>query len=161
MNEFRIRLAKMTDLHNICVIEDDSFQEPYPPSLFEKLLHECPTSFFVAASQPDRLVGYCVSSINGKFAHLISIAVLRDQRGKGVGSALLDTLLKRLEARGVKELNLEVNVQNREAIALYVRRGFVEGVIVGKYYEDGSAALKMHLDLNLDKQTSKVIETKG
>lgn len=94
------------------------------------------------------LVGYCVSSLEGRLAHLISIAVLREHRGIGVATALLQGLIARLERDGVDELWLEVNTGNEEAIILYEKFGFTRTMILENYYSDGSPALRMRLSLN-------------
>lgn len=147
MNEFRIRLAESSDLVAISSIEDDSFQEPYPPFLIERLLHESRQSFFVSTIRSGKVIGYCVSTVNERSAHLLSIAVLRRYRRKGIGRALLQALLTNLEAHDVDQVQLEVKVHNEEAIALYIKLGFARDTIIENYYPDGSAALKMHLSL--------------
>lgn len=93
-------------------------------------------------------MGYCVSALEGKLAHLISIAVLREHRRNGVGSTLLQNLITFSERHGVEELWLEVNSGNKEAIGLYDKFGFTSVMILENYYSDGSAALRMRLSLN-------------
>jgi GNAT superfamily N-acetyltransferase len=55
----------------------------------------------------------------------MSIAVVRERRGRGVGAALLDALLARARAEGHPGLSLSVEADN-PAVALYERRGFVK-----------------------------------
>lgn len=88
-------------------------------------------------------MGYCVSSVDGRSAHLISIAVTPDQRKIGIGISLMDTLLGQLFEQGVEELWLEVKTGNKEAIGLYTKLGFVKVSVVPGYYSDGSGALRM------------------
>lgn len=134
----------------ICLIEDDAFPSPerFPPSLFKSLLQEHANSFLVAEEASGKHVGYCVSALEGSNAHLISIAVLREHRRRGVGSTLLQNLMARLEHRGVDELWLEVNTGNEGAITLYEKIGFARMMILENYYSDGSPALRMRLSLN-------------
>lgn len=54
----------------------------------------------------------------------LAIAVVPSARGKGVGSALLATLLDRARADGYTALSLSVDRFNAAAIALYERHGF-------------------------------------
>jgi ribosomal protein S18 acetylase RimI-like enzyme len=54
----------------------------------------------------------------------ISIAVVPDSRGRGVGSALLDALVERARREGFRALTLSVNPEN-PALRLYDRAGFV------------------------------------
>ncbi len=131
----------------VSLIEDDSFPSPYPPELFRRLLKEHRDSFFIAESS-DQLVGYCLAAKDGRFAHLISIAVLREHRRKGVANELLRHLLEYLARHRVEELWLEVNTANEEAIGLYEKLGFMRMMILENYYSDGASALRMRLALN-------------
>lgn len=155
MKNLRIRPASPADLPGICLIEDNSFSDPYPRYLLERLLEEIGNGFLVAEEAPDKLVGYCVSSIEGRMAHLISIAVLTESRRKGVASALVRDLIEYLEARRVDELWLEVKQGNKEAIRLYEKFGFAKVMILENYYSDGSPALRMRMSLK--KQVLKVV----
>ncbi len=145
---FRIRTALPTDLRAVSLIEDDSFPSPYPPELFKKLLQEHGDSFFIAEEGSGKTVGYCLATRDGRFAHLISIAVLREHRRRGVASVLLQQLLEYLARLGVDELWLEVNTGNKEAIELYQKFGFLKMMILENYYSDGTPALRMRLGLN-------------
>lgn len=110
--------------------------------------------FLVAEEASDKLVGYCVSSLEGRMAHLISIAVLTKSRRKGVATSLVRDLIEYLEARRVDELWLEVKQGNKEAIKLYEKFGFAKVMILENYYSDGSPALRMRMSLR--KQVLKV-----
>jgi len=44
----------------------------------------------------------------------------------GVGSALLDAVAREAQARGLKEVRLDVIDSNPRAKALYTRKGFAE-----------------------------------
>ena len=57
-------------------------------------------------------------------AFLLSMWVARQARGDGVGSALVDAVIKWAHSRGFSRLILDVADANRSAIALYARKGF-------------------------------------
>jgi ribosomal-protein-alanine N-acetyltransferase len=145
LKSLRIRPASATDLQAICLIEDHSFSDPYPRYLLKRLLDEIRNIFLVAENRKGALVGYCVSSIEERLAHLISIAVLTEGRRKGVATALLKNLIEYLEAHRVEELWLEVKQGNKEAIKLYEKFDFASMMILENYYSDGSAALRMRM----------------
>jgi len=147
--DYQIRPALLSDLVAVCQIETDSFDQPYPGVLMDKLLREHSGSFFVASDRSGRLVGYCVATVRGGSAHLISAAVLRHQRRKGIAAGLLETLIKYLIGQRVKELWLEVKLSNQEAIALYTKLGFAQLSVISNYYSDGAAALRMRLSLKV------------
>jgi ribosomal protein S18 acetylase RimI-like enzyme len=54
----------------------------------------------------------------------LAVAVVPSARGKGVGSALLATLLDRARAAGFEAVSLSVDRYNDAAITLYERHGF-------------------------------------
>lgn len=56
----------------------------------------------------------------------IGMAVAREWRGRGVGSALLAAAIADARARGLHKLILSVFPHNAAAIALYRKHGFVE-----------------------------------
>ena len=156
MNRFHTRLASLSDLAAICAIEDTSFSAPYPQSLLEQLLRECSQTFFVATNDTGKILGYCVCSISGRSAHLISIAVDSNLRRKGVGITLLRRAIESLTANGVHELWLEVKTNNLEAISLYLKFGFKNESVLKAYYSDGSDALRMNLVLRPQNHTREV-----
>jgi ribosomal protein S18 acetylase RimI-like enzyme len=56
----------------------------------------------------------------------LAVAVVPNARGKGVGSALLTTLLGRAGEEGFAAVSLAVDRHNEGAIALYSHFGFVQ-----------------------------------
>ena len=144
LSPIKIRLAREADLEGVGLVEDGSFSEPYPRVLIAGLLRDCPNGFLVAESPQGTVVGYCVAAEGGKWAHLISIGVLREYRRRGIGTALIRRLLANLSSR-VKEVRLEVNEGNTEAMMLYEKLGFKQVGSIQNYYKDGSAAAQMLL----------------
>jgi ribosomal-protein-alanine N-acetyltransferase len=142
-----IRPATQNDLDAISRIEDESFPNPYPRFLIERLIHDNPDTFLVATDEVGRILGYCIVSLDGMSAHLISIAVVQSNRRKGVATALMKEQLAYLEERDVQGLWLEVSVKNKKAIALYLKLGFTKGETIQRYYSDGSAAQRMWVNL--------------
>jgi [ribosomal protein S18]-alanine N-acetyltransferase len=154
VKNLRIRPASAADLQAICLIEDNSFSDPYPPHLLKRLLDEPGNIFIVAENRNGALVGYCVSSIENRLAHLISVAIPTESRRKGVATALLKRLIEYLKALRVEELWLEVKQDNNEAIKLYQKFDFASMMVLENYYSDGSAALRMRISFK--KQIVKV-----
>jgi len=156
LTDQQIRPATLNDLHAISHIEDESFPNPYPPFLIERLIRDNPDTFLVAVDQSKKVMGYCIVSVDGTFAHLISIAVKESNRRKGIATALLKEQLTYLEEHDVKDFWLEVSARNTEAIDVYLKLGFNEVETIQSYYSDGSAALRMRI--NLPEETGRLIE---
>jgi ribosomal-protein-alanine N-acetyltransferase len=147
MNDVHVRRANRNDLESICQIEDASFSEPYPRALMARLLRDHPTGFLVAELTSGQVVGYSVCSKKGKLAHLISIGVLREYRRRKIATSLIRALLDQLDLR-IRELWLEVNTANQEAVNFYEGFGFRKIMIIENYYSDGSPAMRMRLALD-------------
>lgn len=60
----------------------------------------------------------------------LSVAVVSDMRGKGVGGALIANLLERARAQGYRAMSLSVDRSN-PALSLYQRLGFRDASISG------------------------------
>jgi ribosomal protein S18 acetylase RimI-like enzyme len=71
----------------------------------------------------------------------LAIAVVPNARGKGVGSALLEALLRRAREEGHARISLSVDRANDGAIELYRRHGFERVADV-----DDSVTMLAHLD---------------
>jgi ribosomal-protein-alanine N-acetyltransferase len=145
-----IRPIKTADFDQIAQIEFESFSDPYPRHLFEYLAKTVPDLFLVAIEHKVP-VGYIVADVNQitkfSYGHLLSFAVRRDKRHKGIGRRLLTTLIDILRERNCKEVILEVRVSNYSAKTFYQKQGFQVIKRSSKYYEDGEDALIMALSL--------------
>ncbi|KPC74251.1 alanine acetyltransferase, partial [Thermoactinomyces vulgaris] len=60
----------------------------------------------------ERILGYAGTALSGDELWLNNIAVAADARRRGVARMLMDDLLARARARGVKSVYLEVAVDN-------------------------------------------------
>lgn len=58
--------------------------------------------------------------------YISDLWVSPDTQGRGIGSAILTTLMDRMRAEGLRRARIEVAQANLRAIDLYVRQGFRE-----------------------------------
>ncbi|MCF7559382.1 GNAT family N-acetyltransferase [Sabulilitoribacter multivorans] len=63
------------------------------------------------------------STWKGKILHLEDLIVSQAVRGSGIGTALLDEVVKYAHSLGVKRINWEVLDWNESAIAFYEKKG--------------------------------------
>jgi ribosomal protein S18 acetylase RimI-like enzyme len=68
--------------------------------------------------------GICKLAIRGERGWIGGIGVAAPHRGTGVGEALMRAVLDEARSRGLREVWLEVLVQNEPAIRLYEKLGF-------------------------------------
>ncbi len=97
------------------------------------------------------LTGFIMSRRAGDEAEILSVAVVRARRGRGLARGLLTLHLRRLAGFGVRTVFLEVDENNAPAIRLYARAGFREVGRRPNYYpgEGGGAASALVLRRDL------------
>jgi ribosomal protein S18 acetylase RimI-like enzyme len=79
----------------------------------------------------------------------IGMAVARDRRGRGVGSALLAAAIAAARERGLHKLTLSVFPHNAAGIALYRKHGFLEEGRRSKQFRRQSGELWDAIDMGL------------
>jgi len=79
----------------------------------------------------------------------IGMAVTREWRGRGVGSALLAAAIESARERGLHKLSLAVFPHNAAGIALYRKFGFVEEGRRIKHYRRSSGELWDAVEMGL------------
>ncbi|MFZ1879801.1 MAG: GNAT family N-acetyltransferase [Gaiellaceae bacterium] len=79
----------------------------------------------------------------------IGMAVARDWRGRGVGTALLAAAIEWARERGLHKLSLSVFAHNAGAIGLYRKVGFVEEGRRVKHYRRASGELWDVIEMGL------------
>jgi len=130
------------DLDGIMEVERTSFDRPYPRGLmrFYLVLSE---GLFIVAKDNDRIIGYAIGLIQrGLVGHIISIAVLKGYRNKGIGTALLRELESRMAKRGAAYFVLETSVE-WNAKEFYFRRGYYVVRFLRSYYNKSEHGLLM------------------
>jgi len=135
-----VRPVTRDDIEAISLLEEASFNDPYPSYFLSELARDNPETFLVLTLN-NEIVGYGVVDHWEDHEHLISIAVRPDSRRKGLGEALLVELEKRLSKE--RPLRLEVRQSNLAAIQLYSKRGFTKTGVADGYYGDGESAITM------------------
>ncbi len=100
---------------------------------------------------PPRLVGFVLVRMAAGEAEILSIAVHGANRGRGLGRLLMDEALRRLYRDRVDSCFLEVDRDNRAAVALYESLGFeTVGERKGYYHRlDGPAGTALVMRLKL------------
>jgi len=147
-----IEMAEAEDARKLAAIHAESFARGWPPAEFAAYVDDpAGASVFVACDPGRRIAGFAVFRFTGDEAELLSIAVTRKWRGKGVGGALLQAAREDLRNAAVRHMFLEVEDGNAPALRLYKGLGFVEIGRRAAYYPkpDGTAAtaLVMRADI--------------
>lgn len=140
-----IRPARLADLPTIARLEAEAFgDEVYPAFFFRQAFDAWGELLFVAEAEAG-IVGYAlaVPSLAPGAAWLLSTAVSAGARGRGVGRALVESVLDRLDAAGRPAVRLTVSPDNAVAVRLYEHLGFTVEAREADYFGPGAARLVM------------------
>lgn len=140
-----IRKATKNDLAAILDIEDFSFDwfDRFPASLFLYYMHKYNDGFFVVLGPSGSVVGYAIIVEARNHAYLFSIAVHPEKRNNGYGELLLKFLESNCSEKGFSKLRLDVRVDNKAAVELYKKLGYIEVKKKKNFYGDGIDAFLM------------------
>lgn len=139
-----IRRAQFSDGEGIYRVERLSFDDPWSLDAFRRELGENDVAFYLVAEINGVVEGYAGLWMIGDEGHITNVAVAPEHRGRGIGSALVCTLVERTVAAGLQSHTLEVRASNEEALNLYGKLGFVSvGRRPGYYQEPKEDAIIM------------------
>ncbi len=116
--------------------------EQWSAKTFSDLL-ELPGVFAIMAAGG----GLLLARIAADEAEILTLAVMPEQRRRGIARRLLRDAIARLRASGAAALFLEVSVGNVPARALYAAFGFCEVAKRPGYYAGGESAALLRLCL--------------
>lgn len=133
MDSYRIRPMEPKDVEAAARLEAEIFTRPWSPQGFLDAITGSNTIFLVAVGQ--ELLGYCGMYCAADEGEITNVAVGPLARRQGVGSALMDRLLKESREAGICKCVLEVRISNEEAIHLYEKKGFTVAGIRKNFYE--------------------------
>jgi ribosomal protein S18 acetylase RimI-like enzyme len=94
----------------------------------------CPTSTILAAREEDRIVGTVMAGYDGHRGWLYYVAVAADQRGTGLGRALVATAEQWLAAQGARVIRLMIRAENDAVKGFYESLDYEDGkmIVMGK-----------------------------
>ena len=143
-----IRDCAIEDIPQVLEIENLSFDDPYPESLFISFLQRFPKGFRIAEII-DRLVGYSiVLPWKGQCMIITSLAVHHDFKRSKIATGLLKDAISISRKHGMAQIVLQVAVGNTAAQKLYSKFGFVETRSIRNYYGNGRDGIEMELRLD-------------
>jgi len=151
------RSPNLGDLEEIVAINRKSLPENYPVGYFIQLIKDW-RDYSQVAVIDGKVYGYAINRIEKSYltgifkassrGHIISIAVLPEGRGQGIGSGMMYEIIKKMQIEKLgNKIILEVRVSNDPAIQMYKKLGFSIEKTLKRYYRDGESAYKMVIDL--------------
>lgn len=139
-----VRRAAVGDCDDLSEIHADSFSRGWSSAEFESLLLQTGTHALLAEQRGifgrRSPAGFILYRLVADEAEILTVAVARASRRRGVGGALLDEALRHTYREGAERIYLEVEETNLGAITLYRRAEFRETGRREGYYREGRAA---------------------
>ena len=122
-------VAQIAQLEKVC------FSDPWSEKSIASELDN-PLAFWLVALEGQTVAGYIGSQTVMDETDMMNVAVHPEFRRKGIGQALINTLVEHLQKAGSRCLTLEVRASNAAAIALYAKLGFSEVGRRKNYYRN-------------------------
>lgn len=130
-----MKISKMMlcDLDSIANRLETDFDDFWNYNIFKSEL-ENENSKYIVAKEAGEIVGFAGIWIAIDIAHITNIVVKKSERKSGIGTVMLDELIKLCNELKLNEITLEVNEHNTPAIQLYKKFGFDHVGTRKKYY---------------------------
>lgn len=135
------------DLEAVHHIEQECFSRPWSRAALSSEINGNPVARYLVLEKADEVLGFAGMHVILDEGHVVNVAVLPREQGKGYGLMLGQALLQYAANLGVRYMTLEVRASNEAAKRLYARLGFQQVSVRKKYYaEDGEDGLLMVTD---------------
>ncbi len=140
------------DVEIVARIHASCFDEAWDAATLRKVL-AMPGAFGLAARADPAgdIAGFALARVVTDECELLSLGVVPNRRGSGIGGGLLDATVVRACALDAAKFYLEVAEDNTDALRLYEARGLVSVGRRPEYYRlrngQRTAALTMRCDL--------------
>jgi ribosomal-protein-alanine N-acetyltransferase len=145
-----MRPMRWWDIAPVMELEHELFgDEAWTDSMFWSELADRETRMYLVDETDGVVTAYAGLCTYGPHeAYIQTIAVAPAMQGRGIGTALLTTLIDEAARRGVAHLDLEVRADNETAQRLYERHGFTQIAVRRGYYQpSGTDAVVMRKEL--------------
>lgn len=132
--KLKITEMKPQDVPEVASLEQRIFSLPWSEKGFLDSLG-LPDTLYLVVRDGERLAGYCGFLQSFEEADITNVAVAPEYRSRGVGRRMLEELMARGNARGIRRYTLEVRAGNGPALHLYRALGFEPVGIRKNFYE--------------------------
>ena len=134
-----VRKYTENDRNGLIQLWSESFPDDPPHNEPSKMIEaklQVDDQIFLAEDER-RIVGACMAGYDGHRGWLYSVAVLPDQRRRGIGKSLIKSAMNALKEIGCIKVNLQIRASNHEVKAFYESLGFgvEERISMGAFLE--------------------------
>ena len=140
-----VREFNPKDMFAVIKLASDALTEKYNPTLFNYFYETNPEGFLVA-EENHKIMGFIIGvKINNDLTKILMLSVSESKRRKKIGSLLLKEYITKLNETSTNIIELEVRVDNNNAIRFYEHHGFKIISEIKDFYQDQSSAYTMRL----------------
>ncbi len=144
------------DITSLAVLEADIYETPWSEGVFHDELARSNRVYLVAENGSGELVAYGGLLLVDEDAHITTLAVVPEWRGRGLGTRLMLALADAAVEAGAAHLTLEVRLSNAPAQRLYRRFGFAPVGLRKNYYRDEDALVMWAIDIDTDEYRERL-----
>ena len=137
-NTVYIRWMIRRDLPTVLDIENRCFEFPWNEGDFVRCLRQR-SCIGMVAERGDQVVGFMLYELHKNRLHLLSMAVDPDYSRQGIGTTLIEMLIRKLSYQRRNRIVLEVRESNLAAQLFFKAMGFKAIMVLHKFYEDSDA----------------------
>jgi len=142
-----IRKSQLEDLDYIYKLGKENLETQFSKETLKTFIIYDETYHVFSILEKD-LIGYIILWKSDNYGQIIDIVIEGKYRKKGYGQKLLNYGINYLKELNVNVVSLEVNVNNKAALSLYEKAGFIKERILENYYENSDGVLLIRrLDL--------------
>jgi ribosomal-protein-alanine N-acetyltransferase len=120
-----IREMRAEDLDSVTEIEKQvTFDTPWSRKIFEDCLNVGYSCWILEEDEQAEVLGFGLLSSAIEEAHILNLCIKVGYQEKGLGNRMLAHLVGLAKDKTIKQVYLEVSVDNQKAIKLYQKWGF-------------------------------------
>ena len=133
--ELYFRKMVSADAAGVELVEKASFAVPWSrQSFWEEAAND--QAYYLLALDGEKIIGYAGTWLVFDEAHITNVAIAPEYRGKGVGTRMMQEIIRIVKEKGITSMTLEVRPSNTAALALYHKFGFSSVGRRPHYYQD-------------------------
>lgn len=145
----KIEILKMTmqDYEQIKDVLNSEFDDFWTKSILKsELIGE--NKNYIVAKQNEEIVGFAGVMLNQPEMEIMNIVTRKNERGKGIGTFLLNKIVEIAKNNRIQTIFLEVGEKNYIAKKMYEKAGFCEIGLRKNYYHAKESACLMSKNVN-------------
>lgn len=156
-----IREMTRGDIPSISELEAEIYDQPWSPRVFFDELAMDNREYLVVTNGDTRIIGYGGLLVIDEDAHITTLAVAPEARGRQLGKKLMLALVERALGVGARHLTLEVRLSNSSAQGLYELFGFAPVGRRKNYYKDEDALVMWATDIDAPDYSDRLVSIRS